>query len=457
LTRRKTPQIVLLVDLRRYGLLECRLRLPVFVAHDSEQIVFGEHALGFDFTERGHAQIRPPVLLLCAGPYPISRHWSGLPVCFILTRIMYRPLTRLERPFPFHILAAVLLFSHLLDGLELRATDPAPLPTKNYWGDTNRFLDQQAIALLGAVQEVLAQSPPTLPEPAQRRPALLLLDAVLHEADAPKRAPVQEFFHRRMAQAALEMEQTRVESGAVIWKLYDHAFVVRTRTVTLAFDVTRAHSARVAGFALPDALAARLVTPCDALFISHRHGDHADDWVAQQFISQGKPVVAPSELWSGDPFHEKLQHLSSNPSETHALPVQKGERTLQVVVLPGHQGTDLVNQVVWVRTPDGLSFCHLGDQSNTGDFSWLDRLADHGPLDILFPNCWTPDPLRVVRGAKPALVIPGHENELGHSIDHREPYWLTYERFAGSPAPCIVMTWGETFRYPGRPGTDTSR
>mgnify|MGYP001205353268 FL=1 len=386
-----------------------------------------------------------------------NSRWGRRPIWFILTRKMYSTFTHLKRPCLARILALVLLFSNPINGLQLRAADPASPPTRNYWGDTNRFLDQQAVVLLGAAQELLEQSPPALPEPAQRRTALLLLDAVLHDADAPKRAPVQEFFQRRMAQAVLEIEQTRVERGAIIWKLYDHAFVVRTRTVTLAFDLTRAHSAGVAEFAMPDALAARFASPCDALFISHLHGDHADDWVAQQFISQGKPVVVPAELWSDMPFHGKLRHLSANSNQTHALPVQEGRQTLDVVVFPGHQGTAIVNHVFWVRTPEGLSFCHLGDQSNTEDFVWIDCLADHGPLDILFPNCWTPDPLRVIRGAKPALVIPGHENELGHSIDHREPYWLTYERFAGAAAPCVVMTWGEAFRYRIDPKTDESR
>jgi hypothetical protein len=52
---------------------------------------------------------------------------------------------------------------------------------------------------------------------------------------------LEEFFQRRMAQAAAEIGRTRVERGAVIWKLYDHAFVVRTRTVTLGFDLARRH------------------------------------------------------------------------------------------------------------------------------------------------------------------------------------------------------------------------
>jgi hypothetical protein len=57
------------------------------------------------------------------------------------------------------------------------------------------------------------------------------------------------------------------------------------------------------------------------------------------------------------------------------------------------------------------------------------------------------DVLRLIRGAQPALVLTGHENELGHTIDHREPNWLTYERFAGSAAPFVVMTWGEFYHY----------
>ena len=58
----------------------------------------------------------------------------------------------------------------------------------------------------------------------------------------------------------------------------------------------------------------------------------------------------------------------------------------------------------------------------------------------------------------PELVITGHENEMGHAIDHREPYWLTYQRKVGSDrfggsrligydVPLLVMTWGEAYHY----------
>ena len=64
-------------------------------------------------------------------------------------------------------------------------------------------------------------------------------------------------------------------------------------------------------------------------------------------------------------------------------------------------------------------------------------------------------------GFDPAVVITGHENEMGHTIDHREPYWLSYkrksgsERFGGDPdigyeTPLLLMTWGESYHYDKR-------
>ena len=88
-----------------------------------------------------------------------------------------------------------------------------------------------------------------------------------------------------------------------------------------------------------------------------------------------------------------------------------------------------------------------GDQSNQEDFSWIDEVGTNHRVDVLFPNCWTPDITRVIAGFKPSLVITGHENEMGHTIDHREPHWLTYVRLRDTDRPYIVMTWGESFHY----------
>jgi hypothetical protein len=79
-------------------------------------------------------------------------------------------------------------------------------------------------------------------------------------------------------------------------------------------------------------------------------------------------------------------------------------------------------------------------------------------VDILLPNDWTYDIARLISGFKPALVIPGHANELGHSLDKRQSHAFSFERKMGSSrfggtrnagyaAPLVVMTWGESYHY----------
>jgi len=324
--------------------------------------------------------------------------------------------------------------------------------------EQNQFLNNQAEALLSQASEVFSDYPPNWPEPAARRSALLLLDGVLHDVYAPQRPPVQLFFKTRMRQAVEEIEQTEVTFGARIWKLYDHGFVIRTKTVTIGFDLIRGKSARAEGFLISEDYMDRLIKQCDVLFISHFHGDHAEEWVAQSFINQGKPVIAPPEVWKDKSINKFITHLERVPHTVQTLSVQGGKQILEVIVYPGHQGENIENNVSLVKTPEGLSFSHMGDQSNSNDFEWIDKVGNNHVVDVLMPNCWTSDIVRVVSGFNPALVITGHENEMGHTIDHREPYWLTYQRREGSDrfggssevgydTPLILMTWGESYHY----------
>lgn len=52
---------------------------------------------------------------------------------------------------------------------------------------------------------------------------------------------------------------------------------------------------------------------------------------------------------------------------------------------------------------------------------------------------------KFISAVGPSLVICGHENEMEHSIDHREAYWLTFRRMSGIKVPYIVMAWGESY------------
>jgi L-ascorbate metabolism protein UlaG (beta-lactamase superfamily) len=322
----------------------------------------------------------------------------------------------------------------------------------------NLFLNSQAEALLYQANEVFSNYLPNWPEPAARPSALMLLDGVLHDVYAHQRPPVQLFFKSRMRKAIEEIEQTEITNGARIWKLYNHGFVIRTKSATIGFDLIRGKSVRSEGFLISEDYMERLIKQCDVLFISHRHGDHAEEWVAQSFIDMGKPVVAPPEVWKDKSINKLIIHLERVPHTAQTLPIQGGKQILKVVVYPGHQGDNIENNVPLVITPEGLSFSQMGDQSNYDDFEWIDEVGKNHDVDVLMPNCWTTDIVRVAKGFNPAIIITGHENEMGHTIDHREPYWLTYQRRKGSERfggkidvgythPLILMTWGESFHY----------
>lgn len=353
------------------------------------------------------------------------------------------------------LIATLLLVFTIVPGQE---SQPSPGGDPNLNERENAYLNRQAEAFLRQAQQTLHKFPPRYPEPNERFQALLLLDAVLHDVHAAARPPVQKFFHARMEAALKEIETTRVEEGARIWKLYNMGFIVRTKTVTFAFDLVRGDSARNREFALPAELMNRFVDQCDALFISHRHGDHVDEEVAQRFLDQGKPVAAPPQVWTDKPIAKRFTHLQREAHTEQVLRIQKGSRELKVVVYPGHQMERTENNVSLVTTPEGLSFAHLGDQINEApflaDYAWIDEVAKYHHVDVLLPPCWTNEILRIVKGFHPRLVLPGHENELGHPIDDRVPYWgdseflqLTYPELKRSSYPVIVMAWGESFHY----------
>lgn len=338
----------------------------------------------------------------------------------------------------------------------------------------NAYRDRQAEAILDEVAEALDAVRPQVPEPRERTLALYAMDAILHDVYAPNRAPVQSFYHEQMERVAAAMESSNVTEGAMIWKLYNHGFIVRTASVTLAFDFYRGvQQFRVddpqgdrryvesPGFPIDDALTKRIVDQCDVLFISHRHDDHADPAVAQAFLDQGKPVIAPDDVFDGDSLQSRITHLPRVAHELQTLALKNGTQ-LALVVYPGqqYQGKGVPNNVVLVKTPEGMAFAHNGDQINDPypayqeDYKWIDHVHEHYKVDVLMTNCWLNDIMRMTRGFDPKLVLPGHQNELGHPIFDRVPYWgdsealqLTYPQLLASDYPVLVMTWGEAYHY----------
>ncbi|MGC4053146.1 MAG: hypothetical protein QM757_27910 [Paludibaculum sp.] len=299
------------------------------------------------------------------------------------------------------------------------------------------------------VNFILTNYQPALIEAPVRRAAMIRLDDVLHIESAPRKPIVQQYYKARLEAALREIETTRVTTGLRIWKLYNHGFLLRTASVSVAFDIVP--GTREPGFNMPQEWIDRLAAQADALFISHQHGDHANQTVVRAFLALHKPVVAPEDVWPTDPTLAKaVTHLPRTTGPAQTLSLANG-RNLTVLPYPGHQGPRILVNVTLVTTPEGFTVVQTGDQSGSeapgSDFDWLAQIGRDHKVDILMPNCWANGLGRMVRGINPALVITGHENEMGHKVDHREDYTQTYTRLFPIRYPAIVMTWGESFLY----------
>lgn len=305
----------------------------------------------------------------------------------------------------------------------------------SFHGNPDGFLLKQAELTFELIDATLKNNPPETGESPVRKLALHTLDGLLHETKYDHSEPLQAFMSARI-EAALHDLSTPVDEGLKIYKLYNHSFVVRSKTVTIAFDLYRG-----AGL-IRDSLMQAIVDQCDIMFVTHLHRDHADPEVAEMFIRAHKPVWAPPNLWEDNP---SINHIRSEKMLSAEARLNGG--TIHVSVLPGHQG-DLINNVYCVTTPEGLSVVHTGDQHQGKDMEWIAKVKDEiGDLDVLLVNCWTLKMNEVVDSFDPILVVPGHENEMGHNIDQREPYWLSYWKMSQINKPYVLMGWGEFYTY----------
>lgn len=321
----------------------------------------------------------------------------------------------------------------------------------------NDYLDRQAKVFLDTIQSIQAKNSPTvLPENRERVMAKLLMDAVFHEHFAVYRKPVQEFFRSRVNQVIKELESTKVEKGVRIWKVYNMAFIARTKSVTIAFDLVRGITSGSPDFAMSPEQIDLLAKQCDVLLITHRHPDHADHAVAERFLAVGRPVVAPEQVWKDEPVFSQITHLERSSDKTQKLKLKRN--MVDVVVYPGHQLKSIDNNVYLVETPEGISLAHNGDQINEDDFMvdwrWIDRIKENKKVDVLMTNAWTTDVLRMVKGFNPKLVMPGHEIEVGHTVWDRLPFWgddqylgLNYSDVKKSSYPVVLTMWGESHLF----------
>jgi len=292
---------------------------------------------------------------------------------------------------------------------------------------------------LEPIRTKLLANPPGEGDAALRREAIEALDAILigpcYQAHG-----VEEYFTTTMETVAEELVDP-VTSGAKIWMMYNHGFIVKTPEVVFGFDVVGFRNWRWPVNELAEQL--------DVLFITHRHGDHYDWWMVDRVLAGGGHVAVPAE----DNLHGDLK---MRPSDSLSV------AGLSVVAHDALHG-DTPTRMYEVTTPAGLRFLHTGDNQTS---ETLPRLDD---IDVLLLNAWVNESgstsavegmsLSIVK-LQPRLTFPGHAQELGHDYvpgypASRVPYAWPLEvmddalHLAGD---VHVLAWGERYRLNGSEG-----
>lgn len=312
----------------------------------------------------------------------------------------------------------------------------------HYWKDIPGFLDAQTVSVSKEIQAVLQENPPMVNLSASRKLALFSIDQLLHDTRLDTTQAIRSFIKDRMQLVLEDLKKPLAGTGTRIYKLYNQGFLVRTPSITMGFDLVMARTPH--GELIDSAQMRRIVNGCDVLFVSHLHGDHADLQVARMFAALQKEVFVPTGLWEGE--HPFIQPLRDTGILNRKITLKRG-KTFEVKVFPGHQDETVLNNIYSVTTKEGFSVMHTGDQYNKKDLEWITQIGKTQKTDVLLLHCWMHDIEDVVKGIAPKLVISGHENEMAHTVDHREPYWLTLRRMKSIISPFLVMAWGESFQY----------
>ena len=334
------------------------------------------------------------------------------------------------------LILLALISSTVIASAQQKSAEPVA-----FWGKEDAYLLKQASHMFNLVDEALTENPPVVGAPMARKLALYNLDAMLHEVKYDNTEPFCNFIDSRIGKVIEDMKSP-VKRGIKIYKIYNDGFVVRTKSANIAFDVVR--GACKGQQLLSDEQVDAIVDKCDVLFLSHNHGDHVDKYVVNRFIEAGKPVIAASEIL---PDLEGVTHYRSESEILDKVVKLKSGEELQVKIFPGHQSPMMCNIYV-VTTPDKYTVAHTGDQYDKNDMEWIADIKEKAPkIDALMINCWSYQIAEAIKGFDPRYVLSGHENEMGHTIDHREAFWLTFQKLEPVQHDYVVMSWGEWFSF----------
>jgi len=314
----------------------------------------------------------------------------------------------------------------------------------NYSGDVESLLQDQASIIFEQSCEVLSAYPPGPNPGIERKMALYALDALLHDTRLDKGSAFMSYMKHVIGKIAEELPKNKPKGREMrVFQFYNFGFIVQTATVTVGIDLVKGGRESIPYF--DDTLMRSIVDQCDIHFVTHQHGDHASASVAKMFCEQGKNVIVPEEFWKD--LTPQLRVLRGNDMVRENIRLPGKNASLTVWVYPGFQGSvpfsGMPNNVYMITLPEGQTIMHTGDQTYYEDL--VDKIKSNRiKVDVLLVGCAANMPV-IVPGVNPSWVFTGHENEMEHSIDHREAYWLTFRRMYEVKHPYIVLAWGESY------------
>jgi hypothetical protein len=269
-------------------------------------------------------------------------------------------------------------------------SQPTPFPTTDFQ------LDPQNPYY--TILTTLRSHPPCAGNKEMRKDAILELDAYLLDDSLNWRSDMVDFYSTMMGFVESEISEP-VTSGARIWSMYNHGFIIKTPTTIIAFDLI--HGYEPWDYKIPDSILEQI----QVLFISHRHEDHRDMGIIRKITDFGGKVVVPVEDSGAS---EDLIGLSADEELTLA--------DLQIKAYDGLHAEIPVRMFV-VTTPEGLVIMHTGDNQTS------ETLPDGLTVDILLLNAWVNEsgsasPIvgmqNSIKKLTPELTILGHIQELSH-------------------------------------------
>lgn len=197
-------------------------------------------------------------------------------------------------------------------------------------------------------------------------------------------------------------------------KVYNMGYILRTSERTILLDVKWTGT---------EEEAARIASKADVFFLTHPHGDHYNPVMLKAMADAGKTIVLPCPGMKD--FQCKNYVLIDNDL-TSPMDIEG----ISVLSIFGNQGVKIPNNVYHL-TFDGWTVIDQGDNKV---WDKQEALASYPASDIIISPVWNgmkmlfSPAMKACKDGRMPVYLTSHENELGHTVDHRESYWELFTR-----------------------------